>query len=110
MFFQKIIAAVLLTIFLAQTFDQSIIILQFFSNRNYISKELCLNRDKPKMHCNGKCYLAKQMQQQEKQDQQSNTSKREKFEVQFFSLPQEVSLTAHSTIIKILYTEQQQHI
>lgn len=30
-------------------------------NYDYIVKNLCVNRDKPKMHCNGKCYLAKKM-------------------------------------------------
>lgn len=30
-------------------------------NYDYISKVLCINRDRPKMHCNGKCFLKKQM-------------------------------------------------
>lgn len=30
-------------------------------NRDYIARVLCVNRDKPQMHCNGKCHLAKQL-------------------------------------------------
>jgi hypothetical protein len=45
----------------------------FKLNREYIAKVLCENRDKPQMHCNGKCYLAKRLkQQQEKQDKETS--------------------------------------
>ena len=30
-------------------------------NQSYISQILCENKDKPQMHCNGKCYLKKQL-------------------------------------------------
>ncbi len=30
-------------------------------NKEYISKNLCENRNKPKMNCNGKCHLMKQL-------------------------------------------------
>ena len=105
MFLQRFISALLLLIFLVQTFDQSIIELNFLANRSYISKELCVNRDKPQMQCNGKCALSKQITQQEKQSEQSGNSKREKFEVQFFNLPEEINLTAHSSVINISYYE-----
>ncbi len=53
------------------------------------------------MHCNGKCFLAKQKQNEEKQDQQSNNTKREKFEVQPFFLPDEIILKDHLSVINI---------
>ena len=34
-------------------------------NKTYIAKNLCENRSKPKMHCNGKCQLRKKLQQLE---------------------------------------------
>ncbi|WP_310590593.1 hypothetical protein [Dyadobacter sp. 3J3] len=44
----------------------------FNLNRDYIAKILCENRDKPKLHCNGKCYLAKILkQQQDKQNKET---------------------------------------
>lgn len=30
-------------------------------NKDYIAAELCENKDKPQLECNGKCYLKKQI-------------------------------------------------
>jgi hypothetical protein len=47
-------------------------IVYFQLNRSYIAKVLCQNRDRPKLKCNGKCYLAKKLkQQQEKKDKET---------------------------------------
>lgn len=35
--------------------------LDFNIRRDYIVKNLCVNRDRPLMLCNGKCYLAKKL-------------------------------------------------
>ncbi len=41
-------------------------------NKDYIARVLCENRDKPQLHCDGKCYLAKQLKaQQDKQDKET---------------------------------------
>lgn len=34
---------------------------EYMINYDYIVNKLCENRDKPEMHCNGKCYLTKQL-------------------------------------------------
>lgn len=31
-------------------------------NQTFIIEKLCKNKDKPQMHCNGKCYLYQQLQ------------------------------------------------
>ncbi len=36
-------------------------VLEYVINYDYISKVLCENKDKPKMHCNGKCHLIKEL-------------------------------------------------
>jgi hypothetical protein len=36
-------------------------VLEYIVNYEYISKVLCINRDKPKMQCNGKCHLMKEL-------------------------------------------------
>lgn len=44
----------------------------FNINRAYIARVLCENRDRPQLNCNGKCYLAKKLkQQQEKKDKET---------------------------------------
>lgn len=37
----------------------------------------CINKAKPKMHCNGKCQMMKKLQQEEKKDQQDPDRKGE---------------------------------
>lgn len=37
-------------------------------NREYIAASLCINRDKPWMHCNGKCYLQRKVKEAEKEE------------------------------------------
>jgi hypothetical protein len=36
-------------------------VIDYVVNYEYISKVLCVNKDKPKMHCNGKCHLMKEL-------------------------------------------------
>ncbi|GGN07204.1 hypothetical protein GCM10010967_48340 [Dyadobacter beijingensis] len=55
------------------TFSQWGTIAYYKVNKEYITRVLCQNRDKPQLHCNGKCYLAKKLkEQQQKQDQQTS--------------------------------------
>ncbi|PYF72934.1 hypothetical protein B0O44_105309 [Pedobacter nutrimenti] len=41
----------------------------FEMNQAYIARELCVNKDKPQLHCNGKCYLLKKLKQAEEKEQ-----------------------------------------
>ncbi len=36
-------------------------VIEYGVNYDYISQVLCVNKDKPQMHCNGKCHLMKEM-------------------------------------------------
>jgi hypothetical protein len=47
-------------------------------NQDYIAKNLCVNRDKPMLNCNGQCYLAKQLKAAEEKEQKSNSERLEK--------------------------------
>lgn len=41
-------------------------------NKDYIARVLCENRNKPQLHCDGKCYLAKRLKaQQDKHDKET---------------------------------------
>ena len=110
MFFQRLIASVLLLTFFAQTFDQSFLELDFLMNRNYIAKTLCVNQDKPQMHCKGNCYLARQMQEQQDENKQSGNTRKEKFEVQFFFLPDETIINYVLPSIAVIYTPKRDNI
>ncbi|WP_128546975.1 hypothetical protein [Larkinella soli] len=57
---------------LLPTFSQWGTIAYYQVNKDYIARVLCQNRDKPQLHCDGKCYLAKQLRaQQDRQDQET---------------------------------------
>ncbi|WP_338870210.1 hypothetical protein WBJ53_22155 [Spirosoma sp. SC4-14] len=44
----------------------------YHANKAYIARVLCVNRDKPELHCDGKCFLAKKLkEQQDKQDKET---------------------------------------
>jgi hypothetical protein len=50
-------------------------VIDYVFNYEYIATELCVNRDRPELHCNGKCYLMQAMAQEaakERQDKKGN--------------------------------------
>ncbi|MEO8822084.1 MAG: hypothetical protein ABI366_00820 [Ginsengibacter sp.] len=83
----KVLATIFLTcVIFIQTFSTYFIKADFYLNQSFIAKTLCVNQDKPMMHCNGKCYLSKKITDQQKKDH-SPISKTEKFDVQSYFLP-----------------------
>jgi hypothetical protein len=83
----KILGTIFLTcVIFVQTFSTYFIRADFYLNQSYIAKNLCENRDKPMMHCNGKCYLSKKITEQQQKDH-SPVSKTERLEIQPFFLP-----------------------
>lgn len=66
--------------------------LDYVVNYDYISKVLCINKAKPQLHCNGKCYLGKELAKSSQED--SSTSSKTKNGTQKivdFYIPIEVS-------------------
>lgn len=39
-------------------------VVEYVVNYNYIVTKLCVNKDKPQLHCNGKCHLMQQFAKQ----------------------------------------------
>lgn len=58
------------------------IVAWYQANKAYVAKELCENKARPQMKCNGKCYLRKQLNKTEnnQQNQQSKQSQAEAIE------------------------------
>ncbi|TKC05954.1 hypothetical protein [Pedobacter frigoris] len=73
----KPISILLLFSLLSANCSSLLVFLGFEANQNYIAKELCENKDKPEMHCNGKCYLMKKLKQaQDKEQKQERQSQK----------------------------------
>lgn len=43
-------------------------------NKTYIAENICVNKNKPQLHCNGKCYLKKQLERTDNNLTQENKS------------------------------------
>ncbi len=41
--------------------------------KDFIIRNYCVNKDRPELHCDGKCYLAKQIRAAEQQDEKQAT-------------------------------------
>jgi hypothetical protein len=65
---KKVVAIFLVHVILLQCSMKLLIYACFEVNRDYIVKTQCENRDKPKMHCDGKCYLSKKIKKQNEQE------------------------------------------
>ena len=78
----RVCSLLILGVVITQSLNSLLTVAAFELNKEYISKNLCENRDKPQMHCNGKCHLVKQ---QEKSERSPIAPVKEKQEVvQFF--------------------------
>ncbi|MFD1631056.1 hypothetical protein ACFSAH_14360 [Pseudopedobacter beijingensis] len=82
----KFVTTIFLAIaILSANFSRLFVFAGFELNKNYIAAVLCENKDKPQMHCNGKCYLAKKLEQaKEKQKQQEKENQKNAFQEAFF--------------------------
>ena len=76
--FKQLIALLFLLAFTAQMFSKAVIVCTFYANQDYIAKNLCENRNKPKCCCHGKCQLRKRLNKDTNEDKQSNERKSSK--------------------------------
>lgn len=83
---KSITAILLASVFILQSAVKLLIMADYEINKDYISKNLCENKAKPMMHCNGKCHLHKQLAQQEKKENSlPYQNLKDKFQLQYFS-------------------------
>lgn len=68
--FKQITAILLLLCFMAQTFSRAAIVGSYYVNTAGYAKN-CINKAKPKLHCNGRCQMMKKLKQEEKKDAQN---------------------------------------
>ncbi|MEO6149508.1 MAG: hypothetical protein ABIP28_05080 [Mucilaginibacter sp.] len=79
-------AFVLIAALITSNFSRLFIYAGFEMNRNYIAAKLCVNKSRPMMHCNGKCYLAKKIKQAaEKEKSEERQSLKSQFQEAFIT-------------------------
>lgn len=68
---KKTIAIIILVLLLKPVLP----VVEYALNYDYIVKELCVNKAKPLMHCNGKCHLMKELAKAAEQEKSSSQKK-----------------------------------
>ena len=59
-------------------------VIEYLVNYDYISRVLCINKDKPQLQCDGKCYLMKQLAKNASDERDKDkTERRNKVETPF---------------------------
>ena len=66
------VTIVLILLIGIQTFSKWCLIVEYQVNKDFISKNLCINRAEPLSCCKGKCYLNKKLANDESQQQAPN--------------------------------------
>ena len=72
---KKIICIGLLIVLISSNFSRFFIYAGFELNHKYIAENLCVNKSRPWMHCNGHCYFMrkiKEAQENEKKQDRAN--------------------------------------
>lgn len=69
---KKLVIIVALVMFLKPVFP----VIDYIVNYDYISKELCENKAKPELQCNGKCQLIKELAKASEEDKPISTDKK----------------------------------
>jgi hypothetical protein len=66
--FRRLLAYFLISATFIANSSQLFVYAGFELNQDYIVSSLCVNRDKPQLHCNGKCYLLRKLKQAEEKE------------------------------------------
>ncbi|WP_426585346.1 hypothetical protein [Mucilaginibacter sp. R-33] len=100
---QRITAYLLIFSLITVNFSRFFIFAGFELNRNYIATKLCENRNKPWLHCDGKCYFAKKIKQAEdKQASDERQSQKSLFQEVYFISSTDVKF--HSSLLQVIST------
>lgn len=69
--YRAILSCLLILILTIQVLDKTFIYFVYKINIKEIIENYCINRDKPELECDGKCYLKKQLEKQEESHQKT---------------------------------------
>jgi len=76
----RLIAIVVLVTLIGANLSRFIVYASFGANQKFIAENLCENKSRPWMHCNGHCYLMKKLKQtQEKEKQQERSEQKNRY-------------------------------
>lgn len=92
-----VVSLMLLLVMAAYLIIPVIPVIDYLVNKDYIAKNLCINKDKPKSCCKGKCHMVKQLQKTNKNtdnDPKNTNSRVQLKELNEFIISKACSYTA----------------
>jgi hypothetical protein len=82
---KQIVAIGLLVALMSSNFSRFFAYAGFELNQNYISQNLCVNKARPWMNCNGRCYFMKKIKQaEENEKKQAQKDQLNRLEIPIF--------------------------
>lgn len=72
----KLIAVFFILSFFTHQFGKLSIVADYYTNTSQYAKN-CINKSRPKLHCNGKCQMMKKIQEEEKKEKEDAEKKNE---------------------------------
>ncbi len=80
-----ILSFVLISAIMLQVLGKSFIYADYIINKKAITQKYCVNKSKPKLHCNGKCHMMMKMKEEDKKENTPTNNIKEKYEIQLFT-------------------------
>lgn len=69
---KRLLAIVLAYLMVFQTFNKLTIVVYYQINKKVITELFCINKDKPQLKCDGKCFLAKKLKEADRQTEKQD--------------------------------------
>lgn len=106
---KKVIAVLLIVSTILSCFMQLLVFTGYKLNKNYIAGVLCTNKNKPELHCNGKCFLDIKIKELEKKNKQEQETLKRNSEVKppIFNFPLGIIHTFVVVKLETPYLEKQ---
>jgi hypothetical protein len=103
-----ILVPILMMLVLTQTFSKWLVVFEYKLNKDYIAQQLCINKAKPKLHCNGKCQMMKRLAEEEKQSSTNTTDNTSRIKIPELVFSNEVNqfIIPLSNISVVSYNEE----
>lgn len=67
---------------LLKAFIVPVVYIDFKLNQDYIARVLCINRDKPELHCEGNCILMQKIKDAQQSDDQDKSQNMQRYVVE----------------------------
>lgn len=82
---KRLLALFLLAVMISANFSRFFAYAGFHANQKYIAENLCINKARPWLHCNGHCYFIKKVKQAaENEKKQGEKDNLKRLEISFF--------------------------